>query len=85
MAPTVTQHDNPSTKNKPCVINGIPSTKVYILFETKLKKFNEKKKKNNIKNKLHNKYGKIKHLMICDRSNLPVTFENKMSTFKCVL
>ena len=45
MAPTVTPHDNPSTKNKPCVINDIPSTKVYILFETKLKKFNEKKKK----------------------------------------
>lgn len=44
MAPTVTPHDNPSTRNKPCVINDIPSTKVYILFETKLKKFNEKKK-----------------------------------------
>jgi len=84
MAPTVTPHDNPSTKNKPCVINDIPSTKVYILFETKLKKFNEKKK-NNIKNKLHNKYGKIKHLMTFDRSNLPVTFENKMPTFKCDL
>ena len=45
----------------------------------------KKKKKNNIKNKLHNKYGKIKHLMTFDRSNLPVTFENKMPTFKCDL
>jgi hypothetical protein len=57
----------------------------YYLKQNSKNSMKKKKQKKNIKNKLHNKYGKIKHLMTCDRSNLPVTFENKMPTFKCDL